>query len=69
MLMLVSHVVGGGGRGGRGDGPSPSPLLGHFVKDFTKYFIIINIRPPFEFLCTPLHMSYIKYICLYVHNH
>ena len=23
---------------GGGDGPSPPPLLGHFVKDFTKTF-------------------------------
>ena len=33
--------------GGGGNGPSPPPLvLGHFVKDFTKTVIFLNIRPP-----------------------
>ena len=37
--------------GGGGNGPSPPPLvLGHFVKDFTKTVIFLNIRPPNHFL-------------------
>ena len=45
---------------GGGHGPMPPLFLGHFVKDFTKDFFLLDIGPPqsdpptFELLCTPL---------------
>ena len=34
-------------RGGGVDGPSPSPLLGYFAKDFTKrVYFFLNINAP-----------------------